>query len=444
MGDAASAAILFFGLAYLKAPETGWGVNPLVAAAAWAIGWVIALWYAEAYRNQGTLSATVARVAVASGMTLGAACVLLFLGGVATGFDPTLVALIVGQALLAITFRWALGPATRLDWPGTSKRYVVVVGTGAEAQAWVDRVTAHPELGVEIVARLSEDGRDLSGDGQMRIGGLRDLPEILRRHAVDEVAVCLPAHRWARGAWAVAIAREAGKAVSIPVPQTEWAQADAPSARSLRQVVSLGLDRDHRAGQAMKRAMDLSLALTALVVLSPLLIGVALILLCCEGRPVLFVQQRAGLNGRLFGTYKFRTMARDAEARLQEVAALNRITGPALQVDDDPRVTRVGKWLRKMSIDELPQLVNTVRGEMSIVGPRPAPMVEVEGYSRWHCRRLSAKPGITGLAQVEMRRYLDFDERARLDIRYVEDWSLGLDLRIMLKTIPKVLRGSGR
>ncbi len=154
--------------------------------------------------------------------------------------------------------------------------------------------------------------------------------------------------------------------------------------------------REHRVGQSIKRAMDVSLSVTALVVLSPLLVSVALILLCSDGRPVLFVQQRVGLNGRMFGTYKFRTMVRDAEARLHEVAAMNRISGPALQVNDDPRITRVGKWLRKTSIDELPQLLNTLRGEMSIVGPRPAPMVEVAAYNRWHCRRLSAKPGNHG------------------------------------------------
>jgi lipopolysaccharide/colanic/teichoic acid biosynthesis glycosyltransferase len=194
----------------------------------------------------------------------------------------------------------------------------------------------------------------------------------------------------------------------------------------------------------MKRAMDVGLSLVALVVLSPLLVSVALFLLCSEGRPVLFVQQRVGLNGRMFGTYKFRTMIRDAEARLHEVASMNRISGPALQVNDDPRVTRVGRWLRKTSIDELPQLLNTLRGEMSIVGPRPAPMVEVERYSGWHYRRLSAKPGITGLAQVEIRQYDEFDERARLDIEYIDAWSLGLDIRIILKTFPQVLRGSGR
>jgi lipopolysaccharide/colanic/teichoic acid biosynthesis glycosyltransferase len=159
---------------------------------------------------------------------------------------------------------------------------------------------------------------------------------------------------------------------------------------------------------------------------------------------VLFRQQRCGLNGRRFTLYKLRTMCADAERKFDEIAHLNEVNGPAFKAKKDPRVTPVGRILRRWSIDELPQLVNVLRGEMSLVGPRPPIPAEVERYQRWQRRRLSMKPGITGLWQVSGRAGIDdFDDWIALDLRYIDQWSLWLDLKILLRTIPAVLFARG-
>ena len=179
------------------------------------------------------------------------------------------------------------------------------------------------------------------------------------------------------------------------------------------------------------------------MLLSPLMAGIAVVLRVRQGPGVIFHQTRVGLHGRPFTIYKFRTMEVDAETRYVDLAALSDTRGAAFKLAHDPRVTPVGKWLRRYSLDELPQFVNVVRGEMSIVGPRPAPPREVEEYDIWHRRRLSMKPGVTGLWQITSRLDEDFDQRAELDLAYIDRWSLWLDLRIMLRTFPALLRRPG-
>jgi lipopolysaccharide/colanic/teichoic acid biosynthesis glycosyltransferase len=191
----------------------------------------------------------------------------------------------------------------------------------------------------------------------------------------------------------------------------------------------------------LKRAIDVVAAALALVLLSPLFLAVAFAILVRDGRPILFWQTRVGLHGRPFRVVKFRTMVPDAEARLAELEALNEIRGQAFKLTDDPRLTRTGRFLRKTSIDELPQLWNVVRGEMSLVGPRPPLEREVAGYDLWHRRRLSMTPGITGLWQVAGRRDDQFDRWVELDLAYIDRWSLWLDLKIVLRTVPAMLQG---
>ena len=157
----------------------------------------------------------------------------------------------------------------------------------------------------------------------------------------------------------------------------------------------------------------------------------------------MFRQQRCGLNGRLFTLYKFRTMVADAEARRSEVEHLNEMDGPVFKARDDPRITSFGRVLRRLSLDELPQLWNVVRSDMSLVGPRPPIPSEVQNYERWQKRRLSMKPGITCLWQISGRNELDFERWMELDLEYIDSWSLGLDLGILLKTIPVVVIGRG-
>jgi lipopolysaccharide/colanic/teichoic acid biosynthesis glycosyltransferase len=271
------------------------------------------------------------------------------------------------------------------------------------------------------------------------------LDSVLRNYVVDELSICLPPERWSRGVAVASLAREAGKIVRIPILSARLAIVGGRTDElDGVEVVTLVYGPNHLVGLALKRVFDVVASTLGLVLLSPLLIAVAMVILWNEGRPVLFVQERIGIGGRVFRMVKFRTMVPDAEARLGEVAAMSQISGPAFQIDDDPRVTNVGRWLRRLSLDELPQLWNTLKGDMSIVGPRPAPHVEVDGYDLWHRRRLSMRPGITGLAQVMIRRYDDFDDKARLDLDYIDDWSLALDVRVLLQTVPMVLGASGR
>jgi exopolysaccharide biosynthesis polyprenyl glycosylphosphotransferase len=195
----------------------------------------------------------------------------------------------------------------------------------------------------------------------------------------------------------------------------------------------------------LKRFIDCTAALAALVLLSPLLLGVGLLILVFNGRPVLFVQKRSGRYGRPFTMYKFRTMITDAEQKQEELADFNQMSGPVFKMEKDPRVTGFGNFLRRTSLDEFPQLWNVLKGEMSLVGPRPLPLKETQGFSdRAQRRRMSVRPGLTCLWQIAGRNEIkNFEDWVRLDLEYIDHWSFWLDIKILLKTIPIVLLGRG-
>jgi len=195
---------------------------------------------------------------------------------------------------------------------------------------------------------------------------------------------------------------------------------------------------------ALKRALDVGISLLLLLLALPVIVVAALAIKLTSPGQVVFKQKRIGLNGRMFTLYKFRTMIADAHARREEVAYLNEMNGPAFKAKIDPRVTPVGRWLRKFSLDELPQLWNVLKGDMSLVGPRPPIPEEVAFYHRWHRRRLSMKPGLTCLWQIQGRNEIaDFDRWMQLDLQYIDNWSPSLDFKILLRTIPAVLSGKG-
>ena len=210
----------------------------------------------------------------------------------------------------------------------------------------------------------------------------------------------------------------------------------------LRQNLSVPRHHEQIGADLLERLTDIALASLALIVLSPLMVLTALLIRLTSPGPAIFRQTRCGLNGRRFTFYKFRSMVVDAEDRLHEVAHLNpkRIV---IKIPNDPRLTPLGKWLRKFSIDELPQLINVIKGDMALVGPRPAIPSEVEKYKRWQRRRLRMRPGLTCLWALNGRDKVDFESWMKLDIQYIDTWSLALDLRIIVKTIPQVLLGRG-
>jgi exopolysaccharide biosynthesis polyprenyl glycosylphosphotransferase len=199
---------------------------------------------------------------------------------------------------------------------------------------------------------------------------------------------------------------------------------------------------DHRI--VLKSYFDRMGATLGLILLAPLFVLIGLIIKFTSPGPVFFVQQRYGLGKRKFGMIKFRTMVVDAEAKQAELEHLNQISGPTFKIKDDPRVTKFGLFLRRSSLDELPQLINVLKGDMSLVGPRPLPSRDVARFSEaWLMRRFSVKPGMTGLWQVSGRSNMDFDNSIKLDLRYIDKWSLGLDIKIMLRTFAAVARGRG-
>ena len=256
------------------------------------------------------------------------------------------------------------------------------------------------------------------------------------------MAICLPAERIGLVEPITRLCEEEGKIVRIPVDEIGLT---LPGGRVEEfdgiPVLSLVYGPDRAISLAGKRLLDLVLGATALVLLSPLLGLVALTVRAVDGGPILFRQTRVGLHGRPFDVVKFRSMQTDAEERLDDLQELNEIRGPAFKVTDDPRLTRTGRFLRATSIDELPQVWNVLRGQMSLVGPRPPLPREVEDYDLWHRRRLSMKPGITGLWQVQGRRDEDFDRWVELDLAYIDRWSIWLDFKIMLRTIPAMFQG---
>jgi exopolysaccharide biosynthesis polyprenyl glycosylphosphotransferase len=325
---------------------------------------------------------------------------------------------------------------------------VVVVGAGERGRAFAQRLQANPWLGLHIVGFLDADDELTATlpEGWTRLGDLDQFTQLLHERVIDEVAVCVPPTAWDDRVDAlVRLAQDEGKTVRVQLGliHRSFVRGQFDELDGLP-IYSIVASPSQTIAMTGKRAMDVVGAGLGLLLLSPILASVALAILLRDGRPVLFAQERIGLHGRRFRMLKFRTMVHGAEAMLPDMLILNRIVGPGFQLDDDPRVTKLGRILRKSSLDELPQLWNVLVGDMSIVGPRPAPITEVVAYDIWHRRRLSAKPGITGLAQVEARSYREFDQKANLDLEYIDSWSPWLDVRILIRTVKLLVWANGR
>ena len=337
------------------------------------------------------------------------------------------------RAILRVTFNALRGS-------GLNRRFVLIVGAGPRGQQFAAKLMAHRELGLDIAGFVDDDQSFPLPARWRYLGRLEDVERILHQQVIDEVAICLPVSQWALVDAIAHVCEEEGKIVRLPMDFLDRAlSAGRIEDLDGTPVYSLVSGPDRLIGLALKRSIDVIVALGGLVVLAPVLAAIAVAIAIHDGRPVLFRQTRVGLHGRPFEVIKFRTMVRDAEDRYADLAGRGDPRG--FKVTGDPRITGLGHFLRRTSVDELPQLWNVLVGEMSLVGPRPAPPREVAAYNIWHRRRLSMKPGITGLWQVTARRSEDFDNRAQLDLTYIDRWSLWLDLKIMLRTIPAALEG---
>lgn len=356
-------------------------------------------------------------------------------------------AAVFSVVLLGLSRLLLIRVITHMRRRGIGVRRVVIVGAGEVARAVMRAVVANPEAGFEVIGFF--DDNPLKGNtdiGRFKaMGNIADnLTALLEYETVDEVIITLP-WQYHRKIMSIMAQCERKNIRTRIVPDLFQITLNRMQIEEIAGVPMISIKEVGISGlnQFIKRTIDIGFAAFSLVVFAPVMGLVALMIKLESPGPVLFPQVRVGKNGRRFILFKFRSMVEDAEALKEKLADLNEADGPLFKIKDDPRHTRLGKWLRKWSLDELPQLYNILRGDMSLVGPRPPIPTEVEQYKEWHKRRLEVSPGLTGLWQVSGRSALTFDEMALLDIYYIENWSLGLDAKILLQTVPRVILGHG-
>lgn len=329
---------------------------------------------------------------------------------------------------------------------GFNYRYLLIVGANPRSAELAAKIEIRPELGYKLVGYVAESEEskkvweEKETKGQV-IGLVDDLRSLLETERVDEMLVCLSVEaKFSTVAKIIADARDLGIVLRIVPDASEGAVLKKLHIEEFENEFVITFFREQLLLQLLaKRVIDIAVSAVVLLVLSPLMAVVAILIKMTSPGPVIFAQDRVGMNQRRFRLYKFRSMVTDADELKKELAHLNELDGPAFKMVNDPRITRIGRIIRKTSIDELPQLINVIKGEMSLVGPRPPLPDEVSKYQWLFRRRLSVKPGITCVWQVSGRNGTTFDEWMTMDKQYVENWSLLLDLKILLKTIPAVL-----
>jgi exopolysaccharide biosynthesis polyprenyl glycosylphosphotransferase len=322
------------------------------------------------------------------------------------------------------------------------RRRAVLVGSGKHIEDVAHALVNEVHAPVEMVGFISLTPRP--DNGLRSLGQIEDLPAVLDAHRIQEVIIADPEFPQERAVDLVDQCHQRGVTVRIApstmeilVHRAEFVPGASVPLFELRPPVFDGFD------YAVKRSFDFVVSLLLLVLLSPLLALIASIVAISSRGPVLYRSMRPGIGGESFACLKFRTMRSDADQIQADLESLNEATGPLFKIRRDPRLTRFGRFLRRYSLDELPQLLNVLAGQMSLVGPRPLPQRDFDQLEAWHKKRYLVLPGITGLWQVAGRSELDFDDLVRLDFLYLERWSVGLDMAILLKTVPAVLSRRG-
>ncbi|SEC61207.1 sugar transferase [Terriglobus roseus] len=322
-------------------------------------------------------------------------------------------------------------------------RSAIVVGSGSVAQDLCRQITADSHSRYKVIGFVDSAPQEFaeSNIGQ-HLGTFDQLEEILLGQPVDDVFIALPQRSsYVVTQRALALCEIAGIQSHLPANNFQTSITKRVSAEGSQMVLHMV---HHDSRRFLKRSFDLAGASFGLLLLSPLLLVIAILVKLTSDGPIIFKQKRYGWNRRIFHMYKFRSMVVDAEKQQAKLEHLNELGGPVFKITNDPRVTKIGAFIRKTSLDELPQLFNVLRGEMSLVGPRPLPMRDVGRVNELSTmRRFSVKPGMTGLWQVSGRSSLDFSGWMTLDLSYIDEWSLGLDLRILAQTFPAVMKGRG-
>ena len=420
----------------------------------WMIALAILWWAAIAY-SLGLYRISIRRsgreklrIVLESSVLLG-----LFLGFLSFALKldlsrPLIAMFVLYQALFLSLARVAValhGRRGRKSGSPDGRRNILIVGDNSRAREMGQLISRYSDWGLRIAgyvevgeARNGPKGRDV-------LGSIADLSRIVEANVVDEIIFVGSSPKdWDCLDEVIAVCREQGinTRVAADIFSTKISKVSMEFVENVP-VITFSTAPDHAVALFVKRIMDITISALLLVVLMPFMLLVGLLVKLTSRGPIIYRQVRCGLYGRRFVLYKFRSMRDGAEDVLWEIKHLNEMEGPVFKMRNDPRVTPLGRILRKTSIDEWPQFINVLKGDMSLVGPRAPLLEEVKEYTRWQRRRLSVKPGITCLWQVSGRNEIDFHEWTKLDLHYIDNWSLLLDLKILLRTFPVVLLGKG-
>jgi exopolysaccharide biosynthesis polyprenyl glycosylphosphotransferase len=342
-----------------------------------------------------------------------------------------------------VAARWLL---LALRSRGRNTRFILIVGTNERAIEFVRQIAGHPELGYHIVGFVDDDWagtRAFDSTGYARCCNFASLADFLRVNVIDEAAIYLPLRSYyEHAAELVALCEQHGIVLRFDA-QVFKLRTPHYRVQDLEENSRI-LASDDLIPAMIKRTLDCLLSGALLVIFSPLFFVVAVLVKLTSPGPIFFRQIRVGLNKRKFNIYKFRTMVANAEQLQDQLLSMNEMSGPVFKIERDPRITPLGRVLRNTSIDELPQLFNVLKGDMSLVGPRAMSLRDYQLFDKdWQRRRFSVKPGITCLWQIHGRNSIPFEEWMELDMQYIDTWSLWLDLKILVQTVPAVLRGNG-
>jgi exopolysaccharide biosynthesis polyprenyl glycosylphosphotransferase len=369
--------------------------------------------------------------------------------GVLAVFSLTILALLICVRTMVFVF------LRKFRVKGYNYKNVLIIGSKTRAQEMIEAIYQHPGAGYRVIGCLELDNSFVGNKlnyGVEVIGTLREhYSDIVMNQEIDELVFAIPLDEVKDGADYVILAEEMGISIRVLPDWQIHRMTYSPGTASIYYDKFLGLPTlalssipQKETELLLKGAMDYAGGAALLALASPVMALTAIAIKLTSPGPVLFRQTRSGLNGRKFTVYKFRSMVADAEQMREELKYFNEEDGPAFKIKDDPRLTPVGRFIRMTSIDELPQLINILKGEMSLVGPRPPIPEEVTHYRPWQRRRLSLKPGLTCIWQVKARNNTDFNTWMKLDLEYIDNWSLFLDMKLLLLTIPAVLSGTGR
>jgi exopolysaccharide biosynthesis polyprenyl glycosylphosphotransferase len=373
--------------------------------------------------------------------------VLVFAFAVVNGDDFSSYYIFYGSLFFAVayvtTLRFAYERATgALLRAAGYQRRTVLVGTGEHIEDVAGALRDGSDTSINVIGFVSITPRP--DNGLISLGTLEHIPAVLEEHRVDEVIIADPDFPQQQAVELVDQCHQRGVRVRIApstmeilIHRAEFVPGQSVPLFELRPPVFEGVD------YMLKRTFDVVGAVLLLFFLSPVLLAIAIAIKLSSRGSAFYASIRPGIGGQTFACWKFRTMYRDADQRQADLESINEASGALFKIKDDPRMTPVGRFLRRFSLDELPQLWNVVRGEMSLVGPRPLPLRDYERLEDWHKKRYLVLPGITGLWQISGRSELDFDDLVRLDFLYLERWSVFLDLSILVKTVPAVFSRRG-